>query len=120
MIVALYWIIAIGLLAWFWLDSARARELAIALVNRLCAQHEAQFLDGSVVLRRIGLQRGAHGLCLRRMFSFDFSNEGIGRQTGYIILLGIRLEQYSGFDLPSENTPKDTVVPFRHPPKRDP
>jgi len=113
----------------FWLDSARARELATAVARRLCERRGLQFLDDTVVLRRIGLRWGRNGLRLRRMFDFDFALGGTGRRSGYLILLGTEVELY-GMDLPEHAPPESAkdvtpppaapdpqgkVVPFRRP-----
>jgi hypothetical protein len=37
------------------------------------------------------------------MYEFDFSAEGVGRLTGYIVLVGINLEVLD-FGIPDENT----------------
>lgn len=114
----------------FWLDSARAREIATTLAKELCNRRGLQFLDETVVLSRIGLRWGKNGLRFRRMFNFDFSRGDTARRSGYLILLGTDLEQYGG-DLPQEgavidqtggdNKPAkqggDKVIPFRRPPK---
>jgi hypothetical protein len=113
----------------FWLDSARARELATELARAMCERRGLQFLDDTVVLRRIGLRWTRNGLRLRRMFDFDFSLGGAGRRSGYLILLGTEVELY-GMDLP-QDTPAESekdispppgeavgqgkVVPFRRP-----
>ncbi len=83
------------LLGWFWLDSLRAREIAIAICRAACEQRELQLLDQAVALQRIGLGRTPRGLRLRRVFRFDFSEEGVGRRTGYLILRGVDLEAFS-------------------------
>lgn len=76
----------------FWLDGARAREFATTLVQRYCRNRHLQFLDGTVVLARIGIRWTSEGLRIRRMFRFDFSLEGAGRRTGHVLMLGTRLE----------------------------
>ena len=106
----------------FWLDGARAREFATALVGELCQRRGLQLLDGTVALARIGVRRTAEGLRLRRMYRFDFSAEGVGRRAGYLLLLGSAVERVI-FDLPeeagaSETEPGETpsnVVPLRRP-----
>jgi len=75
-----------------WLDGARARELATGLVLRYCRNRNLQLLDGTVALARVGLRWTSSGLRIRRMFRFDFSLEGVGRRTGFILMLGTRLE----------------------------
>jgi hypothetical protein len=76
----------------FWLTGARAREFATGLAQRYCQQRGMQFLDGTVSLARVGIRWTNAGLRVRRMFRFDFSLEGVGRRTGYILMLGTDLE----------------------------
>jgi hypothetical protein len=86
---------------WFWLDALRARELAIALSRRACDERDLQFLDQAVALRRMGLRWTGQGLRIRRVYRFEFSEGGIGRRSGHLILVGLRLEELS-LGLPSE------------------
>jgi len=79
-------------LAWLWLDGARARELAIGLAKVYCEKHDLQFLDETVALSRMAPRWTNEGIRVRRMFRFDFSLEGVGRRTGYVLMLGTRLE----------------------------
>lgn len=98
---------AIGLLlllGWFWLDSLRAREIALGICRVACEQRDLQFLDQAVALRRLGLRWRSEGLRLRRVYRFDFSEEGVGRRQGYLVLRGMALEDLS-FGLP--DTPTD-------------
>ena len=91
-------IIWLGLLAtgiWFWLDSARAREIATALAAGVCRRHGFQFLDGTAALAGLGLRWTRQGVRLRRVFSFDYSEAGVGRHTGHLVLLGMALEEFS-------------------------
>lgn len=91
-------IIWLGLLAtgvWFWLDSARAREIATALAASVCRRHGFQFLDGTAALAALGLRWTRQGVRLRRVFSFDYSEAGVGRHTGHLVLLGMELEEFS-------------------------
>ncbi|MDJ0738262.1 MAG: DUF3301 domain-containing protein [Gammaproteobacteria bacterium] len=110
--------------AWVWLDGARAREFATALVRRHCEHNGLQFLDETVALARIGIRWTSEGLRIRRMFRFEFSLEGVGRQTGYILMLGMRLEAIDDglpVDEPADDGTADrpaiesgdNVVPFR-------
>ncbi|ADC61045.1 DUF3301 domain-containing protein [Allochromatium vinosum] len=89
------------LLGWFWLDSLRAREIAIGICQAACRQRELQFLDQAVALRRLGLSWRSEGVRLRRVYRFDFSEEGMGRRQGYIVMRGLHLEDLS-FGLPEQ------------------
>jgi len=86
---------------WFWLDALRARELAVAVSRRACDERGLQFLDQAVALRRIGVRWTRQGLRLRRVYRFEFSESGTGRQSGHLILVGLALEELS-LGLPAE------------------
>lgn len=87
------------LLGWFWLDSLRAREIALGICKAACEARGLQLLDQAVVLRRLGLSWRDDGIRLRRVYRFDFSEEGVGRHYGYLVLRGIDLDDLS-FGLP--------------------
>ncbi|MES9934923.1 MAG: DUF3301 domain-containing protein [Sedimenticola sp.] len=106
-------ILFIALIIWFWLDSARAREIATAICAEACNSRNLQFLDQTVALKRIGLRWTNQGIRIRRRFQFDYSEEGEGRYSGHITLVGIQLEEFS-LGLPSEQS---NVVPLRRPPE---
>lgn len=93
-------ILLILFLIWFWFDSARAREIATGICEHGCMQRDVQFLDQTVALTRIGIRWTNHSIRFRRLFRFDFSEEGMGRRSGYILLVGIQLEEFS-LGLPS-------------------
>ena len=88
------------LLGWFWLDSMRAREIATEVCKSARKQRELQFLDQTVALRRLGLAWRSEGLRMRRIYRFDFSEEGVGRRSGYLVMRGMTLEDLS-FGLPT-------------------
>jgi hypothetical protein len=113
---------ALGAIALLWLDGARAREFALGLVAELCQRRYLQLLDGTVALARMGIRRTPSGLRIRRMFRFDYSEEGVGRRTGYLLLLGADVETVI-FD-PDGDDPEsganaasrdNKVVPLRRP-----
>ena len=85
-------LIGIAALVMLWLDSARAREFANTLAHRYCEHRGMQLLDQTVSLARIGLRWTDSGPRIRRMFRFEFSLEGMGRRTGYVLMLGSDLE----------------------------
>ncbi len=96
-------IAVLGLAGYLWLDGARAREFATALSRESCQRRGFQFLDDSVALTRIAPRWTGAGLRLRRMYTFDFSVEGVGRRTAFIILVGIDLEVLD-FGTPEEDS----------------
>lgn len=101
---ALTALVLLALLVWFWLDSARAREIATEICKAGCRQRGLQFLDQTVALRRVTPRWTPTGVRIRRMFRFDFSEEGVGRRTGHITLIGISLEEFT-LGLPTDPMP---------------
>ena len=85
-------IIALSLLVLLWADGARARELAVGIGKHACRQRGLQFLDDTVFMERFGLRWTSQGIRFRRMFSFEYSVEGVARHTAYILLIGSDLE----------------------------
>jgi hypothetical protein len=99
------------LLIWFWRDSLRTRETATSISRKACDSHGVQFLDQTVALRRLGLRWLRSGLKIRRLYEFDYSLEGRGRMTGYIIMLGQQAETLR-IDLPvAENETVNLTSP---------
>jgi hypothetical protein len=80
--------------AGFYLFSAtRVRELAIQAVRRAARDGDFQFLDDSVALQRVSLSRDSAGRWrLWRQYRFDYSYDGVQRETGAVIMLGKRLQ----------------------------
>jgi hypothetical protein len=111
MINALFPLLVVMLLAWLWLDSSRAREFANVLAQRYCNNRGMQFLDQTVALCRVGLRWTSSGLRIRRMFRFDFSLEGAGRHTGYVLMLGAQLEAIDD-GLPRDDEPEAATPPI--------
>lgn len=86
--------------AWFWVDSLRARERAVAAGRAACVRYGLQFLDETVAFVTLRPGRDENGrLRLRRTYAFEFSDTGDNRRQGVIVTLGgelaeIRLDPY--------------------------
>ena len=79
--------------AWFWQDSLRVREIAIALAKDFCAKENVQFLDGAVAAVSVRLKRDQHRrLVIARTYQFEFTDTGNNRLKGTIMMLGHTLE----------------------------
>ncbi|MET0050978.1 MAG: DUF3301 domain-containing protein [Candidatus Thiodiazotropha sp.] len=72
----------------FWRDSLRVREIALQIGRRACLSHGVQLLDQTVALHRVGLRWTPAGPRIRRVYAFDYSLEGSGRRTGYLVMVG--------------------------------
>lgn len=73
----------------FWADSLRARERALAAGRAACERNGLQLLDDSVAGAGMGLARNDAGeLRFRRVFVFEFSDNGNNRRRGSVVVLG--------------------------------
>ncbi|MCU7914974.1 MAG: DUF3301 domain-containing protein, partial [Candidatus Thiodiazotropha sp. (ex Gloverina cf. vestifex)] len=53
-----------------------------------CESYGVQFLDQTMALQRLTLRWVRSGLKLRRTYQFDYSLEGQGRRTDYLVMMG--------------------------------
>jgi Protein of unknown function (DUF3301) len=99
-LIQLLFIFLFALLAWFWYDSMQAREQAISLGKRQCLSDGLQLLDETVSLSSLRLRRTSDGqVAFRRVYEFEFSDNGDNRRMGSVTMLGrhaesIHLEPY--------------------------
>ena len=86
-------LLALALLAWLWYDSMRARERAVAAGQSACARERLQFLDETVECTSVRPARDGHGhLVLRRVYRFEFSDDGHSRRAGSVVMLSGEVE----------------------------
>lgn len=95
---------AIGI-AWFWLDSLHARDLAVVAGKRAAEQYGLQFLDESVACTRLWAARDEEGrMRLQRTYHFEVSDTGAERLSCSVTLLGSKVDK---IDMPPY---RDNVV----------
>jgi hypothetical protein len=83
---------SIVILIWFWLASMNCRGIAVQTARASCAHQGFQFLDGTVSLRNIRpYYINGDDLGFRRTYVFDYSSDGISRQTGCVVLHNKRI-----------------------------
>lgn len=86
----------LGLALWFWQNSLRARDQARQVCARLCQQSGVQLLDDTVALQRLWLRRDPGGrLRLHRTYVFEFSDDGLRRRRGSMVVSGGRVQVLS-------------------------
>jgi Protein of unknown function (DUF3301) len=86
-------IVAVILGGWLFYEALRAREAAIRVTREACKQQGLQLLDDTVHGVRFGFVRDHEGVVrLRRTFLFDFSEDGVNRRSGRVIVLGETVE----------------------------
>ena len=84
-----------GLLLVFgaWRSNLRARDLANTIAIETCRRLSVQFLDGTVAFASMRPVRDAQGrLVLRRSYVFDYTEDGVSRRQGFVVLVGGELE----------------------------
>lgn len=75
--------------AWFWVDTIKAREIGMAAARLSCAREGVQLLDDTVAFRSLRPARDDQGrLTLRRIYDFEYSGSGDDRFQGSVMLLG--------------------------------
>ncbi len=83
-----------GLGAWFWVDAMRAREVAVRYCKKSCEHEGWEFLDQTVVLKKMWPRRNGRGrMQWRREYAFDYSTNGTDRQEGLVVMLGASVLQ---------------------------
>ena len=76
-----------------WQSGMDARETANRIARDTCSRAVVQLLDDTVAFSGFRLARDARGVRrLLRTYTFDYSNDGMMRARGFIILAGGRLE----------------------------
>lgn len=85
-------LLLLAAIGWFWLDSLKARDAAVAAARRACESEDLQLLDETVVSESIKPERDDDGvLRLRRVYAFEYSDTGDNRRRGSVVMLGRRV-----------------------------
>jgi len=83
---------ALGALIWLWLDSLKARELAMRAARAACSGEGLMLLDDTVAIRTIKPVRDDDGrMALQRAYDFEFSDTGNNRLKGSVVMIGHRV-----------------------------
>ena len=89
----IYYLVAIGIAAWFWLGSMQAKDTAIATGKQAAERYGLQLLDDTVEIKRLWAARDSSGrLRFMRTYAFEVSDTGANRLSCTLTLLGSRLE----------------------------
>lgn len=83
-----------AVLGYHFYNSLHAKELATHAARETCRRQDLQLLDGTVVLQEVRLARlqGALGWKIQRRYCFDYTTDGVRRQSGFVLLLGLRVD----------------------------
>jgi hypothetical protein len=86
-------IAAIILIILWWLDSIRTKELARMAGLQVCQKNSVQFLDDTVVSKKIFLRRNDGRLQICRVYQFEFCSDGADRYQGKISMQGHKVNE---------------------------
>jgi len=77
----------------YWQLAMDAREAANRIAKDACSRAVVQLLDGTVAFAGFRLPKDSQGRRrLQRTYTFDYTNDGVERHQGFIVLAGGRLE----------------------------
>ena len=89
-------LIALAAGTYFWIDTLRARETALAAGREACKRYGLMLLDDTVAVTKLRFARDDEGrLHLARTYGFEFSDTGNNRRQGLIVLVGGETEDVS-------------------------
>ena len=92
--------------AWLWLDSLKAREVAVRTARAACVAEGLMLLDDTVAISTLRPARDDDGhVKLQRAYNFEYSDTGNNRLTGSIVLLGHRVTLLNVGVRPAPNVP---------------
>lgn len=81
-------------LFFIWWRTQELRNVVIVHVAKACEDNGVQFLDQSVVFKKISLARNRRGVwSAKRKYCFEFSSTGTRRYKGSATLYGRKVEQ---------------------------
>lgn len=82
-------LLSLAAVGWLWMDSLKAREIAVAAAKAACRAEQLLLLDDTVAISRISFGRDEDSVMhLRRLYGFEYSDTGDDRRTGSILMLG--------------------------------
>ena len=89
---SLAFLLFLVVLVWFWKASLEGRDLAVRAAREICKDNDIQFLDGTASLQNIKpFYARNKGPGLKRTYTFEYSGDGISRQTGCIMMENMQI-----------------------------
>lgn len=97
-------LIILAAIGWLWLDSLKAREVAVRCARAACAADGLLLLDDTVAIANLKPARDDDGhVKLQRAYDFEYSDTGNNRLKGSVVLLGHRVTMLNvGLRLPPD------------------
>lgn len=90
---SLLFLLLLAFIAWFWFDSAHAKEKAMIASATACQEIQAQLLDHTASLKSIKIARTSQGrMMFQRVYNFDFSHDHQQRSRGRVMMNGLKVQ----------------------------
>jgi hypothetical protein len=90
--VEIFSLLVLAAIAWLWLDSLKAREVAVRAARAACSAEGLLLLDDTVAIANLKPARDDDGqVRLQRAYNFEYSDTGNNRLKGSVVLLGHRV-----------------------------
>jgi hypothetical protein len=90
--VEIFSLLVLAAIAWLWLDSLKAREVAVRAARAACTAEGLLLLDDTVAIANLKPARDEDGqVRLQRAYNFEYSDTGNNRLKGSVVLLGHRV-----------------------------
>ena len=87
-------LLLLATIAWFWMNSVRAKEIALQASIQACKEIHAQFLDQTASLKSLKLIRTNTGrMSIQRVYRFNFSLDRNSRLDGYVEINGYKIDK---------------------------
>ncbi len=87
MMVSLLALLLIALVIWMWQASLHSHDIAVETARGCCRAQDLQLLDGTVSFSHITpYYRNRNDFGIRRTYLFEYSGDGINRQTGCVVM----------------------------------
>ena len=83
------------LIIWLWLDALRTKEIARMAGLHACQNNSVQFLDDTVVQKKVYLGRSSGRIIICRIYQFEFCSDGADRYKGKISMCGHKVIELS-------------------------
>lgn len=97
----LLFLLLLGFIVIFWLETLKLREHVILRCQRVCREANLQLLDQTVALVSLSIRKGTDkSLHICRRYQFEVSEDGVDRHFGYVNLSGRHIISIQ-FDGPS-------------------
>lgn len=88
----LHTLLALLLLVGLWYVGRSSHDKAIATALETCRRQGVQFLDGTAALKKIRpAWTRTEGPVIERTYTFDYSEDGITRHSGCIVMRNFRV-----------------------------